>query len=52
MDCGEGSRYYEAANETLPGLLQAAEGTLRWAQYREQVRSRNILTAARVALLR
>ncbi|CAM9257644.1 unnamed protein product [Scytosiphon promiscuus] len=37
MDCDEGSRYVEAANETLPGLLKSAEGTLRWAQYREQV---------------
>lgn len=37
IDCDEGSRYLEAANETLPELLKAAEGTLGAEQYREQV---------------
>eukprot|EP00903_Cladosiphon_okamuranus_P017641 g16248.t1 len=37
IDCEEGSRYSEAAKETLPELLKSAEGTLGADQYREQV---------------
>ncbi|CBJ26590.1 hypothetical protein Esi_0035_0090 [Ectocarpus siliculosus] len=37
IECDEGSRYLDAANATLPQLLRAAEGSLEWAQYREQV---------------
>ncbi|CAM9155381.1 unnamed protein product [Ectocarpus sp. 13 AM-2016] len=37
IECDEGSRYVDAANETLPELLRSAEGSLEWAQYREQV---------------
>lgn len=40
IECDEGSRYLDAANETLPELLRSAEGSLEWAQYREQVRGR------------
>lgn len=38
LACYEGSRFEEAANETLPGLLQSADGTLKWPDYVEQVR--------------
>lgn len=34
----EGSRFQEAANDTLPGLLQSADGALAWPDYVEQVR--------------
>ncbi|CAM9090652.1 unnamed protein product, partial [Laminaria digitata] len=33
----KGSRFQEAANETLPGLLQSADGMLAWPDYVEQV---------------
>lgn len=38
IECDEGSQYLEAANETLPELLKAADGTLEFEQYSGQVR--------------
>lgn len=38
IECDEGSRFLEAANETLPELLVSADGGVQeWTDYIEQV---------------